>query len=1046
MSVFGRVTRHLYRRLAELPRDESGQSALFAVLTMMLIVTVIAYEHNVGVTVTTRIRLQDAADAAAYSGAAVEANALSSIAWLNSCETYLHSRLQEHMLDVVVYTTASAICRWGEYVKWYSQNNSEHRDVYKTCILPNFLPLPEVGGRKERDIYGPFRHLDKDRWRNTIAAGDVSQGHPPPQELDTAFDDTLFSKLEEKYGGSVTNGQDVITYTMTKIYPDAKKWIAERGNNGGTRRGEMWMRQMSLTAAAIAKALPLLVRNEIIETVHANAPPKTMIAIMPEMAPDEIDSGSRKEVIVFDGEPKLAKYDAGNPQAWFLYDYYSTPPSGGNSASWTNEPGDSGERYANRFLAESRRQASRQGFDYAYGGNLPGMKGEYSWFDEYGGRPANQGRNYKKWIMGWNKLDRYWRYPKDDTNDYERGSDKTRSAQGRCPIGYALGKTAGSEMCHGNVDDDYDAADGHWHSSHGHAHSDMCERRWGGLCIGYCSPWCIWQCLIKEIAGKIHHMEYLKHNYVVHTDGYQKDDPESNNTHVYCKVATRNKSGKNQYPDLLPGMRMPKICFACKFKIVTIPPGIPLIFCTCKKCKKGGAKYHKTWGCFFGIIWEYIPIFPPWEILYNTPRPHQPYPGHFWAEADWEARWSGDPFFYHLSWMAEEMPEEDVDLGLPAWMSWLEDLLAPLITKIMEVVGRISNLTKRRTHHMIKVDPLSHGPCPLCGPPKDSGNVSSYHYHWGRDKDDDSRIDVGMTYYDACRGHDYAHGQQNYDPYDLDFDVDDELLGGKGVSSSREEAGRMGSNPLTWWNDNFAADRFVREWSSPRRSNGQPDTNCAPTVVMTEKFMRHGVTVGLWAPHRTQLFKVMFGERSGHVAVATARVGFVERSVDGSGAGAPAQIVTGAGERKPDGGNTFTTWNLDMLWDEFLDFPTRPAGRSSVEGNLYHADWGVKLVSERYGILPNREAHLNASSNRRNRVNTDAAGRRVIFYDEDEAETWFWKYLGATFTYNTIGQRSTWRFRALVLTGSAGDGDAGAWDAYIRDYLASRDRLKGESP
>ena len=73
------------KRLRQLPGDDSGQSALFAILTLLLLVIVIAYAYNVGMTVSQRVRLQNAADAAAYSAAVVEANSLSSIAWLNTC-------------------------------------------------------------------------------------------------------------------------------------------------------------------------------------------------------------------------------------------------------------------------------------------------------------------------------------------------------------------------------------------------------------------------------------------------------------------------------------------------------------------------------------------------------------------------------------------------------------------------------------------------------------------------------------------------------------------------------------------------------------------------------------------------------------------------------------------------------------------------------------------------------------------------------------------------------------------------------------------------
>ena len=96
-------------RLRSLPGDESGQSALFAIVTLLLLMIVIAYAYNVGITVSRRVRLQNAADAAAYSAAVAEANGLSAIAWLNSCQTYMHAKLQEQMLDTGVFALAAAM-------------------------------------------------------------------------------------------------------------------------------------------------------------------------------------------------------------------------------------------------------------------------------------------------------------------------------------------------------------------------------------------------------------------------------------------------------------------------------------------------------------------------------------------------------------------------------------------------------------------------------------------------------------------------------------------------------------------------------------------------------------------------------------------------------------------------------------------------------------------------------------------------------------------------------------------------------------------------
>ena len=65
-------------------RDEGGQGIVFAAASLLVMVGFVALVFNVGTVVENRMRIQMAADNAAYSGAMVQANALSTIAWINS--------------------------------------------------------------------------------------------------------------------------------------------------------------------------------------------------------------------------------------------------------------------------------------------------------------------------------------------------------------------------------------------------------------------------------------------------------------------------------------------------------------------------------------------------------------------------------------------------------------------------------------------------------------------------------------------------------------------------------------------------------------------------------------------------------------------------------------------------------------------------------------------------------------------------------------------------------------------------------------------------
>ena len=64
--------------------DESGQAIVFGALTLFILVLAVVVVYNVGAVVAERMQLQQAADAAATAGAQIEANAISSIAWMIS--------------------------------------------------------------------------------------------------------------------------------------------------------------------------------------------------------------------------------------------------------------------------------------------------------------------------------------------------------------------------------------------------------------------------------------------------------------------------------------------------------------------------------------------------------------------------------------------------------------------------------------------------------------------------------------------------------------------------------------------------------------------------------------------------------------------------------------------------------------------------------------------------------------------------------------------------------------------------------------------------
>lgn len=81
-------------------RDEGGQGVLFAAASMMVLVAYVALVTNVGATATRRIRTQIGTDAAAYSGAVIQANSISAIAWINSGMAQVYRQIMRYSVDL----------------------------------------------------------------------------------------------------------------------------------------------------------------------------------------------------------------------------------------------------------------------------------------------------------------------------------------------------------------------------------------------------------------------------------------------------------------------------------------------------------------------------------------------------------------------------------------------------------------------------------------------------------------------------------------------------------------------------------------------------------------------------------------------------------------------------------------------------------------------------------------------------------------------------------------------------------------------------------
>src|SRR5258708_7641209 len=80
------VARRVAARLGALPRDERGTISILSVITIFVLATVLGMVINAGRQVDEKIRMQNAADAATYSGSVVVARGLNALAFANHVE------------------------------------------------------------------------------------------------------------------------------------------------------------------------------------------------------------------------------------------------------------------------------------------------------------------------------------------------------------------------------------------------------------------------------------------------------------------------------------------------------------------------------------------------------------------------------------------------------------------------------------------------------------------------------------------------------------------------------------------------------------------------------------------------------------------------------------------------------------------------------------------------------------------------------------------------------------------------------------------------
>ena len=97
----------------KLRRDENGQTMVFGAISLFILVSFTAMVFNVGQVVSHRVEIQNAADAAARSGALAEANLLSTVAFLNDGMAYVYYNMIRYATNVTVFGTLAELKETG---------------------------------------------------------------------------------------------------------------------------------------------------------------------------------------------------------------------------------------------------------------------------------------------------------------------------------------------------------------------------------------------------------------------------------------------------------------------------------------------------------------------------------------------------------------------------------------------------------------------------------------------------------------------------------------------------------------------------------------------------------------------------------------------------------------------------------------------------------------------------------------------------------------------------------------------------------------------
>lgn len=134
----------LNNRIRDLIREESGVVLAFTVTVFLLMFLFASSIYAVGETIRQRIELQNAADAAAYSAALVQADTLSRVAVINRAMSWTYVMMTRHQMDYIVDKWLHRVVdQWNtdntRMVNWFNSGCRLHpsRPIFLSVGIPD---------------------------------------------------------------------------------------------------------------------------------------------------------------------------------------------------------------------------------------------------------------------------------------------------------------------------------------------------------------------------------------------------------------------------------------------------------------------------------------------------------------------------------------------------------------------------------------------------------------------------------------------------------------------------------------------------------------------------------------------------------------------------------------------------------------------------------------------------------------------------------------------------------------------------------------------